>query len=198
MTLRRDLEVISNWVEPCSSVLDLGCGDGTLLRHLADHRDVTGYGLELDLGKVTQCVRKQVNVLHADLNSGLNAFDENDFDYVVMTHALQMVAEPDKLLLDMTRVGREVIVTFPNFGNWRTRLSLLGGRMPVTKALPDTWYNTPNIHLCTVRDFEALCKGLDIEVIKPLVLSHSHTSNAIANLMPNIFGEVAMYQLRKR
>jgi methionine biosynthesis protein MetW len=198
MTLRPDLDVISNWVKPGSSVLDLGCGDGTLLRHLADERNVTGYGLELNMEKVTQCVRKRVNVLHADLNSGLNAFDENDFDYVVMTHALQMVAEPDKLLLDMARVGREVIVTFPNFGNWRTRLSLLGGRMPVTKALPDSWYNTPNIHLCTVRDFEALCADLDIEVIKPLVLSHSHTPHAIANLLPNLFGQVAMYHVRKR
>lgn len=197
LELRKDLEIISGWIKPGSRVLDLGCGGGKLMAKLQASRAVTGYGLELNPDKARECIQRGVNVIHTDLNQGLTDFDEGSFDYVLMTQALQVVEHPDKLLQEMLKVGREGIVTFPNFGNWRTRASLLGGRMPVTKALPNTWYNTPNIHLCTVDDFEALCGDLNIKITRRLVLNSQHHDSIRTRLMPNLMGEVAMYQIKR-
>lgn len=195
--LRADLALISDWIQPNSRALDLGCGDGTLLAHLRDERGVSGYGLEIDVERVTACIRRGVKVVHTDLNAGLADFDADSFDYVVMTQALQMVRHPDKLLDEMLRIGKEGIVTFPNFGYWKCRMAVARGQMPVTPGLPNSWYNTDNIHLCTVRDFEALCAKKGIKILRRAVLDSNHQTDLRARTLPNLFGEIALYQFSR-
>ncbi len=196
--LRSDLAVIAEWIAPGTRVLDLGCGDGALLAHLAAARDVRGYGLELDLDNIAACVDRGVNVIQRDLDEGLADFDEGSFDYVVMSQALQVVHAPDRLLREMLRVGRAGIVTFPNFGHWSTRAQLaLGGRMPRTRTLPSCWYNTQNIHLCTLRDFEALCAEQQLEILRRAVTDAAHRSRPGLRLWPNLRAEIGMYLLRR-
>ena len=196
--MRPDLEIISDWIVPGSRMLDLGCGDGMLLAHLAAHRGVTGYGLEIDPANVERCVASGVNVLQYDLNRGLGDFHDASFDVVVMTHTLQAVDHPNLLLEEMLRVGREGIVTFPNFGHYRCRLSLALGRMPMSRALPNTWYDTPNIHLCTVADFEELCAKLGIAILQRAVVDHAHRSSLGLRLMPGLLGEICLYRIKRR
>ncbi|RFA31482.1 methionine biosynthesis protein MetW [Alkalilimnicola ehrlichii] len=197
--MRPDLEIISRWIAPRSRVLDLGCGDGTLLRHLQETREVSGYGLEIDPDNIVSCVKNRVNVIQTNLDRGLSDFDEDSFDYVVMSQTLQAVNYPDRLLDEMLRVGREGIVTFPNFAHWRLRFHLtVKGRMPMSGALPHSWYNTPNIHLCTIRDFEALCESKGIRILQRMVLDHTHRRRWPSRLLPNLMGEIAMYRFRRR
>lgn len=195
-SLRPDLAIISEWITPGSRVLDLGCGDGTLLDHLKRERHVDGYGLEIAPENIVRCIGKEVNVIQTDLDAGISDFfDENSFDYVVMTQTLQAMYYPDQLLKEMLRVGREGIVTFPNFGHWRARTQLaLGGHMPVSTALPNQWYNTPNIHLCTLGDFEALCRTLGIRILQRSVVDHAHRYRLGGKLLPNLLGEIAIYR----
>ena len=196
--MRADLEIIRKWVRPDSRVLDLGCGDGQLLGALQTQLNVRGYGLEIEPANITRCLAAGVNVLQQDLNQGIANFSDSSFDTVLMTQALQTVRRPDRLLDDMLRVGKETIITFPNFGYWRTRLYLLmHGRMPVSKALPYTWYNTPNIHLCTFRDFESLCRRKQIKIISRMVVDQQHKVGLGSKLFPNILGEVAIYRVSK-
>ena len=197
--LRPDLEIIGEWIKPGSRVLDLGCGDGTLLTNLREINQVEGYGLEIDPDNITRCVRKGVNVIQTDLNKGLSEyFEDNSFDYVVMTQTLQAVKYPDRLLTEMLRVGDEGIVTFPNFGHWRTRTQLgFGGRMPMSRSLPNQWYETPNIRLCTLKDFEALCKELDITILQRTVADIDHRTRLSMRLFPNLLGEIALYHFRR-
>ncbi|HHB92680.1 MAG TPA: methionine biosynthesis protein MetW [Thioploca sp.] len=198
MELRTDLALISEWITENSHVLDLGCGDGTLLAHLRDSRSVTGYGLEIDDDNIISCIKTGINVIHTDLNQGLSDFNDNSFDYVVMTQAIQTILHPDELLKEMLRVGTQGIVTFPNFGHWRARFSLFfDGIMPISRALPSKWYETVNIHLCTLRDFEELCYELDIEILQRAVVDTKHRTSWSMRLLPNIFGEIAIYRLRK-
>ncbi len=198
MSLRPDLEIISGWIRRGARVLDLGCGDGTLLRHLHETRAVTGYGIEIDPDNVEACIRAGVNVIQTDLDAGLSDFDDESFDYVVMTQTLQAVRHPARLIDEMLRVGREGIVTFPNFGHWRCRVQLgLQGRMPVVRTLPYQWYDTPNIHLCTIRDFEALCERRGIEVLQRAVVDHAHRSSLAMRLLPNLLAEIALYRIRR-
>jgi methionine biosynthesis protein MetW len=191
--LRPDLAVISEWIEPGSRILDLGCGDGTLLDHLARTRQVRGYGLEIDAVKLSACVARGVNVIQADVDDGLKDFATDSFDYVVMTQTLQALARPDLALTEILRVGRRAIVTFPNFGHWRVRAQLLAGHMPLTKALPDQWYDTPNIHLCTVQDFEALCAQRRWTCLRRSLLDRSLREGKRITALPNLFAETALY-----
>lgn len=198
LALRPDLAMIARWVRPGSRVLDLGCGDGTLLRHLRDSREVTGYGLEIDADNIVRCIEAGVNVIRMDLDRGLDAFATDSFDYVILTQALQVVQRPDLLLDEMQRIGRESIVTFPNFGHWQCRLQIaLRGRMPLTPSLPDEWYDTPNIHLCTVRDFEQLCRQKNLSILSRTVVDRHHRSNFWMRNMPNLLGQVALYSLQR-
>lgn len=197
--LREDLNIIQQWIKPNSKVLDLGCGQGILLKYLSEHKNVHGYGLEINPDKITACIRKGLNVIEQNLDKGLSNFQENTIDTVVMTQALQAVQRPDLLLDEMLRIGNEAIVTFPNFGYWRTRFYLLlKGRMPMSKTLPYNWYDTPNIHLCTFRDFEVLCHEKGIRILNRTVVDGEHKEHLSINLWPSMLGETAIYHIKRK
>ena len=190
---RLDFEAIAGWVKPRASVLDLGCGDGVLLKYLHQTRLVRGYGVEIDDENVVACVKNGVNVIQSDLERGLAGFDAESFDYVILSQTLQATRHTEQIVGEMLRVGREGIVTFPNFGYWRLRLQVLGGRMPVSPELPYQWYNTPNLHLCTVRDFEAFCRASSIRVLERIVLN----DGARVEFLPNVRGSLAVFRFER-
>ncbi len=195
--MRIDLNEIQHWIAQDSRVLDLGCGDGTLLKFLIDHKGVQGYGLEIDADQINTCIDKGLNVIEQNLDQGLGNFADKSFDTVIMTQALQTLHFPHLVLDEMLRVGKECIVTFPNFGHWKARLHLaLQGRMPVSDLLPYEWYNTPNIHFCTFNDFEVLCRERHIKVIRREVVNEQ-SGQGLKDAMPNLFGETAIYHLSK-
>lgn len=194
--MRADLEIIQDWIPAGSRVLDLGCGNGDLLASLRDTKQVSGYGLEIDPDNIALCIERGINVIEQDLDKGLGNFASDSFDVVVMTQALQAVEHPDQILQEMLRVGRQCIITFPNFGHWRCRWYLASrGRMPVSEFLPYTWYNTPNIHFCTFRDFEALCQEQRIRVLDRLAVDHQHRNSLGSRLWPNLLGEIGIYRV---
>ena len=197
---RKDFKFISGWIEKDSTVLDLGCGDSTLLNFLRKNKNVKGYGFEKDIKKVQESISKNISVIQADFNSGLEKyFDKNFFDYALMTQALQENKNPDKIIIEMLRVAKEGIVTFPNMGFWKNRLQLgLLGKMPMSDSLPNNWFDTPNIHLCTFKDFEKLCDDLKITIIEKMVLNSNYESNKLLSLFPNLFGEIALYRFCKK
>lgn len=196
--MRQDLDTIQNWIQPNSTVLDLGCGDGTMLAHLKKVKGVQGYGLEINENKILECIKKRVNVIEQDLDAGLDNFKSGSFDVVMMTQALQAVRYPEQVIDDMMRVGKECIITFPNFGHWRCRAYLATkGRMPVSKNLPYTWYNTPNIHLCTFKDFEALCFRKSLKILNRTVVDMEYNDGFAMRLWPNLFGETAIYHVSR-
>lgn len=196
--LRVDLDILQQWIAPNSRVLDLGCGDGTLLQSLRDNRNVEGYGLEIDAQQITTCIERGVNVIETDINQGLGNFADKSFDSVLMTYSLQVLRRPDRVIDEMLRVGKECIVTFPNFANIRPRTYLMfRGRMPVTKQLSYQWYDTPNIHFCTIRDFENLCRDKSIAILHRKVVTEHRPDRFFKGLWPNIFGETAIYHLSK-
>ena len=195
--MRFDLTLIQPWIKPGARVLDLGCGDGTLLKTLGDEKQVSGLGLEIDPDNITEALNKGVNVIEHDLNTGLGNFRDDSFDVVVMTLALQTLRYPHLVIDEMLRVGRECIVTFPNFGHWKVRAYLgLKGRMPVSSALPYEWYNTPNIHLCTVQDFETHCRKHGIRILERQVINRNHRTSVLSKWWPNLFGEIAIYRVK--
>lgn len=194
--MRIDLNKIQSYIKPDSHILDLGCGDGELLLHLQTTKNITGVGLENDPQRISRCIKNKVSVVEYDLDQGLNQFADNSYDMVIMTLALQVMKEPDKVLDDMLRVGKECIVTFPNFAHWRARWHLLAkGRMPVSEFLPYEWYNTPNIHFCTVRDFEALCSEKGITILDSSVVATNSFEQSLTRWHKNLFGETAIYHL---
>lgn len=196
--MRIDLRIIDQWIKPGSRVLDLGCGDGTLLRYLADQKQVRGYGLEISPEGIQACVANRVNVIEQNLDTGLGNFDDDSFDTVIMSQTLQTMHYPDKVLAEMLRVGRECIVTIPNFGHWRARLQLLfKGRMPVSDLLPYEWYNTPNIHFCTFWDFKVLCAEMNLQSIDQSVVAERPIGRLLHRINPNLFGETGVFRVRK-
>lgn len=195
--MRIDLNEIQHWIAQNSRILDLGCGDGTLLKFLIDNKQVEGYGLEIDAAQINTCIDKDLNVIEQNLDRGLGNFADKSFDTVIMTQALQTLHFPHLVLDEMLRVGKECIVTFPNFGHWKARFYLATrGRMPVSDLLPYEWYNTPNIHFCTFKDFEVLCRERNIKVIHRQVVNEE-SGQTLKDFMPNLFGETAIYHLSK-
>jgi methionine biosynthesis protein MetW len=172
-------------------VRDLGCGDGSLLRFLRETRGATGYGIEIDDANVIASVRHGVNVIQIDLESGLSGFESNSFDYVVLSQTLQAVRHTERIIKEMLRVGREGIVAFPNFGYWRHRLQVLAGHMPVSKNLPYQWYDTPNVHLFTIGDFEDFCASHGVRVLERKVINEGQP----VSLFPELLGSLAVYRL---
>ncbi len=193
MNARFDYELIASWIPAGSRVLDLGCGDGTLMAGLAATHGVTGYGIEIDDGGVLASVRNGVNVIQLDLETGLSGFEDDAFDFVILSQTLQAMRRSDLILKEMLRVGREGIVTFPNFGYWRHRIDILRGRMPVSEKLPYQWYDTPNIHLCTVKDFEDLCAKVGAKILDEQVLHEG----SIVTVMPNLFGSLGVFRFKR-
>ena len=170
MSLRPDLKLIADLIEPGARVLDVGCDDGALLEHLVTEKQIDGRGLELSQKGVNACVAKGLFVMQGDADNDLAEYPDGSFDYVVLSKTLQAVHRPRDVLLDLLRIGKRAVVTIPNFGHWRVRMNLLrGGRMPVTKALDKTWYNTDNIHFCTVLDLFDLIEteGLKVKEFVP-------------------------------
>ena len=196
--MSQDYNFISDWVKPQSKVLDLGCGDGSLLADLQRQRGILGYGLEIDPQSINQCISKGINVIEQDLNKGLTNFPDDSFDTVVMTQALQAMRYPHLVLDEMLRIGQQCIITFPNFGYWRTRAYLnFRGRMPVTKQLAYQWYDTPNIHFFTYKDFESLCYERQIEVVHRECLAESFVDRKLKAIWPNLFTQTAVYHLSR-
>jgi methionine biosynthesis protein MetW len=193
-SVRPDFAIIAERVHAGAKVLDLGCGDGSLLKYLRETRNTLGYGVEIDDEKVAACVRNAVNVIQSDLESGLSTFASHSFDYVILSQTLQAMRHTEEIIREMLRVGREAIVTFPNFGHVSHRLQVLFGRMPVSPELPYQWYDTPNIHLCTLKDFEDFCATHGVEILERVVM---HRGRRVS-LFPNLLGSLAVYRLQAR
>ena len=187
---RHDFALISNWIQPKSKVLDLGCGNGSLLSFLREKLEVKGYGVDKDDRNVLACIGNGVNVIQMDLEAGLAGFDSLSFDYVILSQTLQAMVNTEGVLREMLRVGKQGIITFPNFGYWRHRIQLMAGHMPVSENIPHQWYNTPNLHLCTIDDFEALCAKMNIRITDRIVINEGDT----VNFMPNLLGSLAIYR----
>ena len=197
--MRADLEIIYDWVPENAHVLDLACGDGVLLEALAAHKNVSGYGLEIAPSGITGCIERGVSVIEHNLDDGLSSFSDNSYDLVIMTQALQALRRPDNMLDEMLRVAEEGIITFPNFAYWRHRVHPgLGGYMPVSKSLPHAWYDTPNIHLSTFNDFEHLCRKKGLMIVDRAVGVGDHRGHWTSRLWPNLFGEIAIFRVRRR
>jgi len=196
--MRLDLTHIQRWIAPGSRVLDLGCGDGEFLEFLRDQHQVRGMGLEIDHDYITAAIARGINVVEQDMDKGLANFPDQSFDTVVMALALQAVHYPDRVLEEMLRIGREGIVTFPNFGHWSCRLHLaVGGHMPRSSFMPNTWYNTPNIHYCTVSDFEELCREKGIRILARDVVGNTQRRPLLSDKWPNLFATTAIYQITR-
>jgi methionine biosynthesis protein MetW len=191
--LRADLAFIAHWLNDGAHVLDLGCGDGVMLDYLQTSRNCTGYGIEIADDKVLACAGRGVSVIQQDMEKGLHLFDDNVFDTVLCLSSLQMMMNVEELLRDIARVGREAIVSFPNFAYWPHRLSLLSGRMPVSKMLPYEWYNTPNVRCATIRDFEELANKVGLKVTECVALQNGKP----VSLLPNWRGSLAVFRLKK-
>ncbi len=195
--MRPDLRVIADLLTPGSKVLDLGCGDGGFLRYLVDTKQVEGLGVEIDQKLISQCIANGVNVIHSDLDRDFDFADDQSFDYVILNHTLQVVKHPERLVEEIVRIGRVAVVSLINFGYWINRLQLLiNGRMPRSENMPYEWYDTPNIHFCTIRDFRILCAERDIELLQEIPLvGHGPLS---ARWIPNWFATGCVFILRKR
>jgi methionine biosynthesis protein MetW len=194
LTFRPDLLVASEIIPADSRVLDLGCGSGTFLKLLEHEKNVSGLGIEISQEKIIESIATGIPVVHGDLNNKLDFADDLSFDYVVVSNTLQEVARPDNLLKEVVRVGKKAVVGFINFGYIKTRSQLFfKGKMPETKNLPHHWYNTPNIHLATIRDFRQLCNLLDIQILREIPLGGS--GNLLAKAIPNLFAANCVFEI---
>ncbi|HWJ74983.1 MAG TPA: methionine biosynthesis protein MetW [Kaistia sp.] len=198
LSKRLDLLVISELVESGSRVLDVGCGDGELLALLAEKRGVEGRGIELSQSGVNQCLARGLSVIQGNADTDLGDYPDDSFDYVVLSQTIQATVHPKRVLTEMLRIGRRVIVSFPNFGHWTVRMSLgFRGRMPVTENLPYSWYDTPNIHFCTIRDFVQLCRVVEADIERAVALDVGGTRMTLNApwWFWNLFGQQAVFLL---
>lgn len=190
---RPDFAAIAAWIPEGSTVLDLGCGDGSLLRYLRETRKVVGYGVEISDANVATCIANGVNVIQNDLESGLADFENDAFDFVILSQTLQATKHTEALVNEILRVGREGIVSFPNFGFWKNRLQVLKGNMPISDDMPYQWYDTPNVHLCTFSDFENLCHTHSVQILERQVMTAGRRVIVFANLL----GSMAVYRVKR-
>lgn len=191
---RPDYAAIANLVKAGAKVLDLGCGDGSLLRYLRDTKDIHGYGVEISDENVQECFNNGINVIQNDLESGLSSFGSGSFDYVILSQTLQAMRHTENLIKEMMRVSKEGIVSFPNFGYWKNRLQVLSGYMPVSEVLPYQWFDTPNIHLCTLGDFERFCRQHGANILERRIMNGDHQ----ISFAPNLFGMLAFYRFERQ
>ena len=192
------LSIIERWVEEGTKVLDLGCGNGEILFELKKTKKITGLGVEIEENNIEQCLLKNINVIEQNIDDGLINFSNNSFDVVILSQTIQVLKNPNTALEEITRIGKTCIVTIPNFGHWRSRIGLLiSGKMPVTNPLPDSWYGTPNIHLCTLKDFENLCNDLSISIEERVAINSSNKNKWYLNIWPNLFSASAIYKISK-
>ena len=190
---------LKDWISEYSKVLDLGCGDGSLLDDLKKEKSVSGLGIEIDAGKIKSCLEKGISVIEQDIDNGLENFGNQTFDFVVMSQSIQALKRPELALEEIVRVGKECIVSIPNFANIKCRLQLFfKGQMPVSNALPHDWFSTPNLHLCSLEDFEELCKKCKISIIERKLSKTNGEESFLMKLFPNLFSEVALYKLIKK
>ena len=190
---------INDWISRDSKVLDLGCGDGSLLNDLRKEKSTSGLGIEIDSEKIKTCLKKGISVIEQDIDSGLENFGNQSFDYVVMSQSIQALKKPEVALEEIVRIGKECIVSIPNFANIKCRLQLFfKGQMPVSSALPHDWYSTPNLHLCSLEDFEKLCKKSNIKIVDRKLSKINGEESILMKLLPNLFSEVALYKLVKK
>jgi len=198
--IRVDLQLIADMIEPNSRVLDIGCEDGTLLDYLVNFKQVDGRGIELSTEGVNACVSAGLPVIQGDADTDLATYPDGAFDYVVLSQTLQAMVAPRTVVEHLVRIGKRAIVSFPNFGHWRARSHLaLTGRMPVSNALPYQWYDTPNIHLCTIKDFLVMCRETEITIERSISLNERGNARRINSgpLLANIFGVQAVFVLRR-
>ncbi len=196
--IRFDLQLIADMVEPRTRALDVGCGDGALLDYLVQFKQVDARGMELSQAGVNACVANGLSVIQGDADTDLGAYPDDAFDYVILGQTLQATREPREVLRQMLRVGKRAIVSLPNFAHWQVRLRLVfGGRMPQTSSLPYKWYDTPNIHLCSIDDFRALCTDMGVKVERAVVLNSQSRPIDMPPLLANLFGEQAVFLLRR-
>ena len=191
-------EVIENWVSSGSRILDLGGGEGSILEDLKLSKSVDGYGVEIDKDNIQSCLEKGLEVIEQNIDEGLTNFQDKSFDTVLVSQTIQVLKNPKEALDEITRIGHQSIIVIPNFGHWKSRLTVfLGGKMPVTEALPEKWYETDNIHLCTVADFENLCSELDIIVEEKKILNAEGKVSSISSGWSNLLSSAVIYRLSR-
>ena len=193
---RKDFDLITEWVEPNSKILDLGCGDGSLLKLLNKKRNISGYGVDTSIDKTIKSLDNKINIINADINDHMDYFKDKSFDYVILAQSLQVVDNPVSLIKEMLRIGNEAIISFPNMGHWKSRLYLFfKGEMPVTSELPFSWHSTPNIHLCTIRDFKKMCMVNDFQITEE-VINNINGKNISSSFMNNLIGTSAIFRIK--
>jgi methionine biosynthesis protein MetW len=191
-------KIITDWVPARSKVIDFGCGDGSLLKDLINTKNICGYGVEIDHQMIDKCIEKGISVIEKDIDKGIQDFELSNFDIAIMASSIQCLKNPNIAMRRMLRLSNKCIVTLPNFGYWKCRLALLAGKMPVTPSLPSSWYETENLHLCTISDFEKLCSDSGFIIDERIFLNGSSKKGLLASIMPNIFASEGVYLLGKK
>ena len=185
--------IVMDWIPRESKVVDFGCGDGSLLKMLTDKKSVIGYGVENDLTKINECIINGVSVIQQDIDDGINNYREMGFDFAIMASSIQCLRRPKDAIINILQVANECVITLPNFGNWELRMGLLKGKMPSSAQLPAKWYETKNLHLCTISDFEELCNEESFNIKKKVYLNSAGSSSWLSNSFPNLFAAEAVY-----